>query len=142
MPLLSSIPVVGALFGRHRNTADRTELLVILTPRVLRSDEDARAVSRELRDRMQGLMQGGAPAARAGAALSSPAGVACLPHRFIAVSRSFVPCKQVLCSRSGAVSRLPACSPRAHWRWPVARRCSRSRQKASSPSESSSAGPP
>ena len=59
VPLLSSIPVVGALFGRHRNTADRTELLVILTPRVLRSDEDARAVSRELRDRMQGLMQGG-----------------------------------------------------------------------------------
>ena len=60
VPLLSSIPVVGALFGRHKNTADRTELLVILTPRVLRSDEDARAVSRELRDRMQGLMQGGA----------------------------------------------------------------------------------
>ena len=61
VPLLSSIPVVGALFGRHRNSADRTELLVILTPRVLRSDEDARAVSRELRDRMQGLMQGGGP---------------------------------------------------------------------------------
>ena len=61
VPLLSSIPVVGALFGRHKNTADRTELLVILTPRVLRSDEDARAVSRELRDRMQGLMQGGGP---------------------------------------------------------------------------------
>ena len=60
VPLLSSIPVVGALFGRHRNTADRTELLVILTPRVLRSDEDARAISRELRDRMQGLLQGGA----------------------------------------------------------------------------------
>ena len=57
VPLLSSIPVVGALFGRHRNTADRTELLVILTPRVLRSDDDARAISRELRDRMQGLME-------------------------------------------------------------------------------------
>ena len=47
---------VGGLFGRHRNAAERTELLVIITPRVLRSDEDARAVSRELRDRMQGLM--------------------------------------------------------------------------------------
>ena len=46
----------------------RTELLVIITPRVLRSDEDARAVSRELRDRMKGLslsqpLAGGAPAA-------------------------------------------------------------------------------
>ena len=57
LPLLSSIPVVGALFGTHRNSATRTELLVILTPRVLRSDEDARAVSRELRDRMKGLME-------------------------------------------------------------------------------------
>ena len=47
---------------------ERTELLVIITPRVLRSDEDARAVSRELRDRMKGLslsqpLAGGAPAA-------------------------------------------------------------------------------
>ena len=37
------------------DTAERTELLVILTPRVLRSDEDARAISRELRDRMRGI---------------------------------------------------------------------------------------
>ena len=57
VPLLSSIPVVGALFGNHANHAQRTELLVIITPRVLRSDEDARAVSRELRDRMKGLME-------------------------------------------------------------------------------------
>ena len=62
LPLLSSIPVVGALFGNHTNSAGRTELLVIITPRVLRSDDDARAVSRELRDRMQGLTSGGAPA--------------------------------------------------------------------------------
>lgn len=55
LPLLSSIPVLGALFGTHNTRVDRTELLVIITPRVLRSDEDARAVSRELRQRMQGL---------------------------------------------------------------------------------------
>lgn len=64
LPILSSIPVLGALFGQHKSAAERTELLVILTPRVLRSDEDARAVSRELRDRMQGLLHSGAfPAA-------------------------------------------------------------------------------
>lgn len=57
VPLLSAIPVVGALFGTHASTANRTELLVILTPRVLRSDDDARAISRELRDRMKGLME-------------------------------------------------------------------------------------
>ncbi|MDO5624438.1 MAG: secretin N-terminal domain-containing protein [Pseudomonadota bacterium] len=58
LPLLSSIPIVGALFGRHEDNNRRTELLVIFTPRVLRSDEDARAVSRELRQRMQGLTLG------------------------------------------------------------------------------------
>ena len=57
VPLLSSLPVVGALFGNHANNVGRTELLVIITPRVLRSDEDARAISRELRDRMKGLTE-------------------------------------------------------------------------------------
>ena len=57
VPILSAIPVVGALFGTHGSSANRTELLVILTPRVLRSDDDARAVSRELRDRMKGLVE-------------------------------------------------------------------------------------
>lgn len=55
LPVLSAIPIIGGLFGTHRDNSSRTELLVVLTPRVLRSDEDARAVSRELRDRMKGL---------------------------------------------------------------------------------------
>ena len=62
LPLLSSIPVVGALFGQHKQTNDRTELLVVFTPRVLRSDEDARAVSRELRERMRALDLSSPPA--------------------------------------------------------------------------------
>ena len=61
VPILSSIPVVGALFGTHGKDTQRTELLVIITPRVLRSDEDARAVSREMRDRMRGLTAGDLP---------------------------------------------------------------------------------
>ena len=56
LPVLSSIPLVGALFGTRTSGTTRTELLVVITPRVLRSDEDARAVSRELRDKMRGLM--------------------------------------------------------------------------------------
>ena len=68
LPVLSSIPLLGGLFGSQSREDVRTELLVIITPRVLRSDEDARAVSRELRDRMKGLslsqpLAGGAPAA-------------------------------------------------------------------------------
>ena len=65
LPFLSALPVVGALFGTHTSEARRTELLVVLTPRVVRSDEDARAVSRELRDRMKGLMADQPEAARA-----------------------------------------------------------------------------
>ena len=68
LPLLSAIPVLGALFGTHTQSASRTELLVILTPRVLRSDDDARAISRELRDRMQGMLGTGGLIAPAPAA--------------------------------------------------------------------------
>ena len=55
LPVLSFIPLLGGLFGSQSRSDVRTELLVIITPRVLRSDEDARAVSRELRDRMRGI---------------------------------------------------------------------------------------
>ncbi|HFD17171.1 MAG TPA: hypothetical protein ENJ38_12825, partial [Rhodospirillales bacterium] len=53
IPLLGDIPVLGELFGSTSNTAARTELLVFITPRVIRDAEDARAVSEELRSRMR-----------------------------------------------------------------------------------------
>ncbi|MFV0680480.1 type II secretion system secretin GspD [Ottowia sp.] len=59
VPLLSQLPGIGALFGSTEQASARTELLVVLTPRVVRSDEDARAVSRELRERMRGLTASG-----------------------------------------------------------------------------------
>ena len=55
LPLLSEIPVLGALFGTKSRNENRTELLVVITPRVARTDEDARAISRELRERLRGL---------------------------------------------------------------------------------------
>jgi len=63
VPLLSSIPIIGALFGTQSTDIKRTELLVVLTPRVVRSDEEVRAVSRELRERMRGLSATGLPQA-------------------------------------------------------------------------------
>jgi len=53
LPILSSLPVVGGLFGTQGTTGTRTELLVVLSPRVIRSDLDARDASEELRDRMK-----------------------------------------------------------------------------------------
>ena len=55
IPLLHTIPVIGNLFGSTATDGSRTELIVIITPRVVRSDVDIREVSQDLRDRMQGL---------------------------------------------------------------------------------------
>ncbi len=76
LPLLSEIPVLGALFGTKSHNQNRTELLVVITPRVARSDEDARAISRELKERLRGLepLHAQPPAARSDPATLSPGG--------------------------------------------------------------------
>lgn len=55
IPLLKDIPVVGKLFSSTTTNSTRTELLVVITPRVVRTDVDIREVSDELRDRLRGL---------------------------------------------------------------------------------------
>ncbi|MCV6627392.1 MAG: type II secretion system secretin GspD [Cellvibrionaceae bacterium] len=52
LPWLHSLPVVGALFGSKSQSKIKTELLVILTPRVLFNEQDMRDVSREMRNRI------------------------------------------------------------------------------------------
>ncbi len=63
VPLLGDIPLLGELFSSTNNTTARTELLVFITPRVIRDAEDARAVSEELRSRMRAFAPPGVPAA-------------------------------------------------------------------------------
>lgn len=53
LPYLSRLPVIGWLFGTKRDSAARTELLVLITPRVVGSMEQARQVTQELRSRLQ-----------------------------------------------------------------------------------------
>lgn len=53
IPLLQDIPVVGNLFGSNNTNTTRTELLVVITPRVVRSDQEIRNVSGEMRSRMR-----------------------------------------------------------------------------------------
>ena len=55
VPLLQDIPLVGNLFGTNTREGARTELLVIITPKVVRTDPEIREVSEELRDRLRGL---------------------------------------------------------------------------------------
>lgn len=55
IPLLMDIPWLGRLFENRTRTNERTELLVLLTPQVVRNSEEARDVTRELRRRLQGI---------------------------------------------------------------------------------------
>jgi general secretion pathway protein D len=41
VPLLSWIPILGGLFGSASRHSSQTELFLFLTPRIIRSDEDA-----------------------------------------------------------------------------------------------------
>ena len=52
IPILSEIPFLGEAFRSTTDTTERTELLVIITPRVIRSMDDARRVTDEFRRRM------------------------------------------------------------------------------------------
>jgi general secretion pathway protein D len=55
VPGLADIPVIGSLFGTTQNTSQRTELVLIITPRVVRTVQDMRQVGQELRDSMKTL---------------------------------------------------------------------------------------
>jgi len=55
IPLLRRIPVLGALFGSVDNNRTRTELVVLLTPRVIRSREEASAMMDELHQEFRAL---------------------------------------------------------------------------------------
>jgi general secretion pathway protein D len=60
LPLLSDIPVIGALFRQTDKSYARTELLVLLSPKVLHDANDARAATAELRSRLHSLQPVGA----------------------------------------------------------------------------------
>jgi general secretion pathway protein D len=55
LPGLQDIPLFGALFGANTKTVNRTELLVVITPRVVRTEQDVRQLGQELKDRMKTL---------------------------------------------------------------------------------------
>lgn len=56
VPVLQDLPLIGNLFGTNTRGGARTELLVVITPKVVRNDIDVREISDELRDRMKGLL--------------------------------------------------------------------------------------
>lgn len=55
VPILSSIPLIGGLFGRHSTRMTETELFVFLTPKVIRTDQDLDAAADSVGDRTKSL---------------------------------------------------------------------------------------
>ena len=55
VPLLSKIPIIGGLFGTQSFRNNRTELVVLITPTVISSNDEARGVTDELRKKLPSL---------------------------------------------------------------------------------------
>jgi general secretion pathway protein D len=57
VPLLKDIPLLGFLFGTTNNQNTRTELLILLTPRVVGGQEEAQRLTNEIRRRLHGVTE-------------------------------------------------------------------------------------
>jgi len=55
VPGTNKIPVLGDLVGTTAKQARRTELIVFITPKIIRNGEEAASESQELRDKMKNL---------------------------------------------------------------------------------------
>ncbi|MBL8308889.1 MAG: type II secretion system secretin GspD [Burkholderiales bacterium] len=55
LPLVSTIPVLGGLFGSQGWNSTRSELVMLVTPRILSSVEDTRGVVDELRGKLKNI---------------------------------------------------------------------------------------
>jgi len=52
IPYLMDLPYVGPLFSLRNDQVDRTELIVLITPRVVRDEHEADSVTEELREKL------------------------------------------------------------------------------------------
>lgn len=52
IPFLQDIPILGALFGTRGNSVSRTEVIVLITPHVIRDPRNAQAVTDELQRKL------------------------------------------------------------------------------------------
>ena len=57
VPLLGRIPVLGMLFGSTSVSSQKTELIILLTPTVIRNSLEAQRATTELRDKLKELQR-------------------------------------------------------------------------------------
>lgn len=56
IPLLGDIPGLGAVFSNRNNSVKKTELVILITPRVVRDGTEGRLVTEEYRRKMNVYM--------------------------------------------------------------------------------------
>lgn len=61
-PFLHELPLIGPLFGNTSNNELRTELVVLITPRVVKSNVDARLIANEFKRKLTGIYEDVPPA--------------------------------------------------------------------------------
>ncbi len=57
VPFLHQIPVLGAMFGNKTKNQDKTELVVLITPRVVKSRQDAGMITDEFKRKLSGIYE-------------------------------------------------------------------------------------
>jgi general secretion pathway protein D len=57
VPILHEIPLIGPLFGSTDKNLRKTELVVVITPRVVTSAQDAREITNEFKRKLTGLYE-------------------------------------------------------------------------------------
>jgi general secretion pathway protein D len=57
IPFLYDLPWIGSLFGSNSYTRIKTELVVLITPRVVKSKQDSRLISDEFKRKLTGIYQ-------------------------------------------------------------------------------------
>jgi len=61
IPFLQELPWIGPLFGSTTRNNDKDELVVLITPRVVKSQQDSRLISNEFKRKLTGIYDSGAP---------------------------------------------------------------------------------
>ena len=57
VPLIGRVPILGGLFGNTSRSTNRTELIVLITPHVIRDTEEADQATAELKERLKEIQE-------------------------------------------------------------------------------------
>ena len=57
VPFLSEIPILGSLFGHTTNTSQRSELIILITPHVIKTPDKFEEATQELKDSLRHVRQ-------------------------------------------------------------------------------------